>query len=335
MHSFSAQLSSERNAANKKGTDIQQAADPGPLAPPEEFNFQTEPFLRVLSYAQSTLNLPRLFFNALSLLDSKEGSNSFHLLFQFQSLCHEWLFLTKEGSKLFRELSDFEEQLSHFCMEEAAAIRNLPAMEQCKTGILSKTMQDQLCDMRQQTASQAKASLHFQKQVDDVRKQMENDIQPQAAIFRKMLDAQPALLFENPWKRFEIPYCGFLKENPVVSDFLRELANASSYQESERIWNSLHQTAEALWNEVQDAFSHIGALNQDLMQISTDIRGLNILWTSTRQYLSSIEQALSAAADSKRLLGVRSQLEICAGQCDNTARVCQSFAKQLETKTMK
>ncbi len=332
MHSFSAQASSERNTADQQGKDILQAASPGSLTLPAEFHFQTEPFLRVLNYAQSTLELPRLFYNALSLLDSKEGCNSFHLLFQFQTLCHEWLLLAKEGSRLFEKLSRFEEQLSHFCLEEAAAIQNLPAAEQCKTGILSDTMRSQLCDMHQQTVAQAKSSLHFQNQADDIRRQMENDIQPQAAIFRKMLDAQPALLFENQWKRFEIPYCGFLKDNPVVSGFIRRLTNASSKQESEQIWNSLHQTAEALWNEIQDAFSHIGALSQDLMQISADIRGLNVLWTSTGQYLSSMEQTLSAAADSKRLLGVRSQLEICAGQCENTVRFCQSFAKQLETK---
>lgn len=294
-----------------------------------EFHIQPEPFLRICRYAQYGTDFPRLFYNALSLLDSKEGSDSFHLLFRFQTLCRECLALTDKWPRLIRKLSSFEEHLSDFCKETVAAIRNLPAAEQCRMQALSDSMRRQLVDMQKSAADEAADSLRFQKKVDNIRRQMENEIQPQAAVFRKMLDAQENLVIQNQWMRCEIPNCGFLKDNPVVRGLMQSLERASSQQEADQIWNGLHQTAADLWNHVQDAFTYVGAISQDLDQIGADIRGLNVLWTSTGMYLRSIEEALSAAVDSQKLLIIRSQLEICATQCENTARICQDFAKQL------
>lgn len=299
------------------------------MTPSFSIQFQADRFLRICRYAQASLDLPRLFYNALSLLDSQEGSDSFHLLFQFQSLCHEWNSLSGETVKLLQNLSAYGAHLSHFCREEAAVIKALPPAEQCQTGFLPDSMHAALCDMHRQAVRQAQDSLRFQHKADSIRRCAENDLQPQAAVFKKMLDAQPSLAFKSQWLEFEIPHCGFLKDHPVVSSLIRDLENASSESEARSIWDGLQETAQSLWSGVQDAFTHMGTLDEELAGAGSDIRQLNALWTSAGQYLDSIRQALSAALDSGRLLTIRSQLELCASQWESIARSCQDFAAQL------
>lgn len=294
----------------------------------ETFRFQTERFLRLCRCAQRSLDLPLLFFNALSLWDAHQGGKSYDLLVQFQSLCRECLRLRDRCSDLFQGLSQFGGCLSVFCQDTAASIKELPMSQQC-TEILSPDMRRQIAQMHEQAEYQARSSNSFLAESDCIRIQMDNEIQPYAAVFRQMLDAQPPLVVDTRWEHVEVRHCGFLAKNPAVDGLIRSLRDARTAEEAAKSRVGLHNVAERLWMQVEEALTSVGNLNEDLIQTSADIRSLNTMWASMGQYLDDIVQSLSGAMDSSSLMIVRSHLDSCAGQWKTIAAASQDIVKQL------
>lgn len=290
--------------------------------------FQTERFLRVCRCAQCSLDLPLLFFNALSLWDAHQGGNSYALLVRFQSLCRDWLRLSGSCVNLFQDLFHFGDSLSAFCEKTIANIQALPPLQQC-TEVLTPYMRYQLAQMHTRAEYAVQNSTHFLDDARSIRNRMDNEIHPHAAVFQQMLNAQPPLIINTKWEHIEVEHCGFLAKNPAIDGLISSLKAARTAEDAARSLAGLHNVAERLWTQVQDALTSIGSLDGEFDQISMDIRSLNVFWTSTGQYLDDIEQSLSGAMDSSRLLSVRSRLESCAGQWKSIAEASQDIVKQL------
>lgn len=293
-----------------------------------DFHFQTEQFLRVCRCAQCSLDLPLLFFNALSLWDAHQGGNSYALLVQFQSLCRDLLSLRSSCVHLFQDLFRFGDHLSAFCQSKIADIQAISPLQQSTT-ILSPHMLQQLGQIHAQARDQVRNSTRLLDGANSIRTRMDNEIHPHAAVFRQMLNAQPPLIIDTQWEHIEVEHCGFLAQNPAVDGLIRSLKAARTAEEAARSQVGLHNMAERLWTQVQDALTSIGSLDEELDQISADIRSLNAFLESMGQYLDDIEQSLSGAMDSSHLLSVRSRLESCAGQWKNIAETSQDIVKQL------